>query len=168
MKQTIPIEVTVAVLAGLSCFVTIAPVGLPVWALFIGWAQYFALGATPSAMKKIYPALIPGSLLAALCILFINNLYPLIGVMPSMMISVVITVFFLMLTLKIKLFDCGLAAFNGYSCVFATYYGGFFPNDPEMASVSILVALIWSFLGTSLGPIFGFLSVYLTFTKSNE
>ena len=75
MRPRIPIEIVVGVLGGLSCIVTISGLGLPVWALFIGWAWYFALGAQPSAFKKIVPAVFPGALLAALCLWLMEAFY---------------------------------------------------------------------------------------------
>lgn len=53
MKSGIPIELVVPVLAALSCLLMKVGGGIPVWAVFLGWAWYFAMGATPSILKKI-------------------------------------------------------------------------------------------------------------------
>lgn len=151
-----------AVLAAVSCLVALPQLGLPVWALFIGWAWYFALGANPSVFKSVYPAMIPGALLAAVCIWLINVFTGFLSLMPAMMLAVLITVFLLMCVLRFPLTSCGLAAFNGYSCVFAAYYGGFFPQTGSPGR-DIITALIWSLVANFIGPLFGYLSIFFTF-----
>lgn len=167
MKTKIPIDVVVALLAGVSCLAALPGLGFPVWAIFIGWAWYFALGATPAAMKQIYPSILPGAVLAALCIFLINMFAKSMAVMPAMIIAVVITVFLLMLALRIKCFNCSLSGFNAYSSVFATFYGGFFPQTGEPGH-DIIFAMLWAMIGNALGPIFGYLSVYFTFPQKKE
>ncbi|MFL0194029.1 DUF1097 domain-containing protein [Clostridium sp. WILCCON 0269] len=167
MKAKIPIEIVVAVLAALSCLVSLPGLGFPVWALFIGWAWYFALGATPSTMKSIYPSMLPGALLAVLCIFLINGFGKSMPSMPAMMIAVLITVFLLMVCLKIPYTNCSLSAFNAYSTTFAVFYGGFFPKT-GVASHDILMALVWALIGNGLGPIFGYLSIVFTMPAKDE
>lgn len=162
IKSLIPIEVVVPVLAAISCLVALPQLGLPVWALFIGWAWYFALGANPAVLKKVYPSMIPGALLAAICIWLINVFMKFMSLMPAMMLAVLITVFLLMCVLRVPLTSCGLAAFNGYSCVFAAYYGGFFPQTGSPGR-DILMALLWSLAANFIGPLFGYLSIFFTF-----
>lgn len=164
MKTRIPIELTVAVLAALSCLVAWPGLGLPVWALFIGWAWYFALGATPAALKTIYPSMVAGTVLAAICIWMIDLLMKSLPMMPSMILAVFFTVLLLMLALKIPFANCSLAAFNAYSSVFAVYYGGFFPKSGDFGH-DLIYALLWAAVGNMLGPVFGFLSVCFTFPK---
>jgi len=167
MKTRIPVEITVPVLAAISCLVTIPQIGLPVWALFIAWAWYFALGATPAVFKMVYPPAIVGAVLAAACIWLIGVLMGFMALMPAMMLAVLISVFLLMLVLRIPATSCGLAAFNGYSCVFATYYGGFFSKSGA-AELDILMALAFSVIANLLGPVFGYLSIYFTFPGTEE
>lgn len=161
MKTRIPIEVVVGVLGGVSCLVTISGLGLPVWALFIGWAWYFALGATPDAFKKIVPAVFPGALLASLCIWMMGFLtkFGFVG-MPNMVVCVAITVFLLMCSLRIPMFSASLPAFNAYSSVFALSAIG---SYPELAIGPILSCALWALIGNLLGPVFGYLSIALTF-----
>lgn len=161
MKSRIPIEVVVGVLAGVSCLVTISGLGLPVWALFIGWAWYFALGATPSAFKVIVPAAFPGTLLAGLC-LWLMGVLANAGFtgMPNMIVCVTLTVFLLMCALRIPACSASLPAFNAYSSVFALYAIGSFPDLPIGA---ILSCCLWALIGNLLGPVFGWLSIVLQF-----
>ncbi|HIU26460.1 MAG TPA: DUF1097 domain-containing protein [Candidatus Copromorpha excrementigallinarum] len=166
MKPRIPIEVVVGVLGGLSCIVTISGLGLPVWALFIGWAWYFALGAQPSAFKQIVPAVFPGALLAALC-LWLMEVFTGFGFtgLPNMIVFVAITVFLLMCALRIPICNASLPAFNAYSSVFALYsIGGF----PDLAIGPILSCCLWAVIGNLLGPVFGWLSIVLQFPKEVE
>lgn len=156
-----------AVLAAVSCLVALPQLGLPVWALFIGWAWYFALGSNPSVFKSVYPAMIPGALLAAACIWLINVFAGFMPAMPAMMLAVLITVFLLMCVLRVPLTSCGLAGFNGYSCVFAAYYGGFFPQSGALGH-DILMALIFSLVANFIGPVFGYLSIFFTFSSQKE
>ncbi|WP_368488877.1 DUF1097 domain-containing protein [Clostridium sp. BJN0013] len=167
MKAKIPIEIVVAVLAALSCLVSLPGLGFPVWALFIGWAWYFALGATPSTMKSIYPSMLPGALLAVLCIFLINDFGKIMPSMPAMMIAVLITVFLLMICLRIPYTNCSLSAFNAYSTTFAVFYGGFFPKM-GVQSYDILMALVWALIGNALGPIFGYLSIVFTMPAKDK
>lgn len=163
MKPRIPVEFVVGALAGISCLVTIGGLGLPVWALFIGWAWYFALGATPAAFRKIVPAVFPGALLAAAC-LGIMGLLEHTGItgMVNMIICVSIKVFLLMCSLRIPVFSESLPAFNAYSSVFALYAIGSFP---DLACGPILSCCLWAVIGNLLGPVFGWLSIVLQFPK---
>lgn len=166
MKSRIPIELVVGVLAAISCLVTLPGLGLPVWALFIGWAWYFSLGATPSVFKKCYPPVFTGALLAAFCLWLIGALDGIgMGGIVGTMISVGLTVFLLMMTLKIPLTSASLPAFNAYSSVFALMYIGGFPDLPIGP---ILSCTLWAMIGNFLGPVFGYLSIKLTFPVSEH
>lgn len=167
MKSRIPIELTVPVLAALSCLLMLVGVGIPVWAVFIGWAWYFALGATPAAFKQIYPVIIPGAVLAGLCFWLIG-FFPQFGItgMAATMLAVLITVILLMLMLRIPATSASLPAFNAYSTVFALYA---IPNGfPDLGISPILSCVIWAIIANALGPIFGYLSIALTFPKKEE
>ncbi|MBC7078127.1 MAG: DUF1097 domain-containing protein [Synergistales bacterium] len=164
-KSRIPIEIVVTILAALSCLVSVPSLQLPVWALFIGWAWYFALGGTPEVLKKIYPAMLPGSLLAVLCIWLANLL---VGYMPGLLaviVAVLITVAILMYMLRIPLTSATLPAFNAYSCVFAAFYGKQFYNPTGDFVRDLWVAFATVFIACALGPLFGYLSVFFTFAK---
>ena len=166
MKPRIPIEVVVGILAGISCLVTLPGIGIPLWALFIGWAWYFALGATPKVFKISYPPVFTGALLAALCLWLVEffNDVGIVGMLGTM-IPVALTVFLLMMTLRIPIFSASLPAFNAYSSVFALMYiGGF----PDLAIGPILSCTLWAMIGNFLGPVFGYLSVKLTFPVKEE
>ena len=57
-KNTIPLWLAVAitVVVALPFGIWLDKLDLPLWAAFIVWAEYFALGAKPSALKTMAPA----------------------------------------------------------------------------------------------------------------
>lgn len=150
---------SVAILAGLSCIGSL--IGLPIWALFIGWAWYFTLGATKAGFKQATPPMLAGSILAVLAIVLINVFAGFLPGLGAMVLSVFITVFLLMLTLKIPGFGCSLASFNAYSCMFAGYYAGTFPAQ-EQFTTGLVYAVIWITGANFLGLIFGYLSIFFS------
>jgi hypothetical protein len=151
-------DVSVAVLAGLSCFTML--IGLPVWTIFIGWAWYFALGADPSGFGKAIPPMLLGYAMAAISIVvFALSNFNIV----ALSISVAATVFIIMLSLKTKLFAHSLASFNTYSCMFAGYYAVSFPKveSSAMDLNNILICIGWLSLANVIGLCFGYVSVKL-------
>lgn len=67
-KNTIPLWLAVAitVCVSLPFGIWLGKYNLPLWAAFIVWAQYFAMGAKPSALKTVIPAYSIGVVGAAL------------------------------------------------------------------------------------------------------
>ena len=57
-KNTIPLWLAIAitVVVSLPFGIWLDKLNLPLWAAFIVWAEYFALGAKPSALKTMVPA----------------------------------------------------------------------------------------------------------------
>ncbi|MNO62398.1 hypothetical protein D3C76_530710 [compost metagenome] len=155
MKLT-KLDFSVAILAGLTCLTMYFD--LPVWALFIGWAWYFALGAKPGAFKEAIPAMLLGYILAAVAVV----VYAASGhQMIALVLVVAVTVFLIMLSLKTSVFSCSLASFNAYSCMFAGYYAG---NFPKVESISldlnnVLICVLWLVLANVIGLLCGYISV---------
>lgn len=165
MKPRIPMSVVVGVLGGLACLVTMPGLGLPVWALFIGWAWYYAFGAT-TAVFKMVPSVIAGAVCASLAVWLLGWAAGLgFSGMPALVLIVGLTVFLLMLLIKIPIFSTGPIAFNGYSTVFAlTFIGGF----PDLAVGPIISCFLWAVIANLLGPVFGWLSIVLQFPRKVE
>ena len=158
MKKVEALDVSVAVLAAISCLFIYIKV--PVWAVFIGWAWYFNLGAAPELIKKGILPMITGSILAALAFVLINVF---IGFMPSMaatMLSVLITVFLLMMSFKIPCLNISLMSFNAYSCMFIGYGAGSYMVINGIPP--LLNAAIWITGANFIGVIFGWLSIKFT------
>ncbi len=158
MNRITALDLSVAVLAAVSCLGSL--IGLPIWALFIGWAWYFTLGATVAAFKQASLPMIAGSALAVAAIVLIDILSKSFALLPAMMLAVLLTVFLLMLTLKIAVFQCSLASFNAYSCMFAGYYAHAFPVQADYIS-NLGYAVVWITGANFIGLIFGWLSIGL-------
>ena len=61
-KNTIPLWLAVAitVVVSLPFGIWLGKLNFPLWAAFIVWAEYFALGAKPSILKNMVPAYVLG------------------------------------------------------------------------------------------------------------
>ncbi len=61
-KNTIPLWLAIAitVVVSLPFGIWLGKVNFPLWAAFIAWAEYFVLGAKPSALRIMVPAFILG------------------------------------------------------------------------------------------------------------
>lgn len=163
MKKIEALDVSVAVLAAISCIFMYLKV--PVWALFIGWAWYFNLGAAPELIKKGILPMITGSVLAVLAFIIINLFSGFMPAMAATTISVLITVFLLMISLKIPSLNISLISFNAYSCMFVGYGAGSYMVINSMPP--LLNAVIWITGANFLGLIFGWLSIKLTTLGNN-
>ena len=153
------LDFSVAILAGLACLAL--PINIPVWAIFIGWAWYFALGANAAVFKQSIPPMILGYVVGAIAIVvYTATNYNLV----ALIIAVAITVFIVMLSLKTSMFGCSLASFNAYSCLFAGYYAGSFPQAADGGTYDIknvCIAAAWIAMANVLGLIIGWVSVKL-------
>jgi hypothetical protein len=67
-RDTIPLWLAVAitVVVSLPFGVWLGNWNIPIWASFIVWAEYFALGAKPEALKTMVPAYTLGVIVAAI------------------------------------------------------------------------------------------------------
>jgi hypothetical protein len=158
------LDVSVALLAGVSCLLMYLDV--PVWGVFIGWAWYFTLGATSVQIAKcILPAICGGALamLAYLLIDVFNGLItdknPDLWII-AVIIPVIITVFLLMLSLKIPHLGVSLASFNAYSCFFVGFAAETF--KPVSGFEVHMNALVWVVGANIIGLLFGWASIKLS------
>ncbi|AKG38339.1 MAG: DUF1097 domain-containing protein [Infirmifilum sp.] len=166
VKYKIPIEITVAYLAALSLLVTLPPLGLPVWATFVTWAGYFALGADKKAFRELYKAIPLGGIFGWLAVVgfdFAIKAMPGIHWIIPVMIVEFLDVLVLMYIISWFKF-VGAAVFFAFPSYFGTYYGGFFPKTGDLITDATM-ALVWQVAANLLGPIFGFLSIYLSFPE---
>ena len=76
MKETIPlwIAITITVLVSVPFTLWLGSWNMPVRVSFIVWAEYFALGAKPSAVKTILPAFAYAAVLTGLTLALIPDL----------------------------------------------------------------------------------------------
>lgn len=166
VKYKVPIEVTVAYLAALSLLITLPPLGLPVWATFVTWAGYFALGADKKAFKEIWKAVPLGGVFGWLAVVgfdYAIKAMPGVHYIIPVMLVEFIDVLVLMYVITYFKFTAP-AVFFAFPSYFGTYYGGFYPKTGDLFADATL-ALIWQCAANLLGPIFGFLSIYLSFPE---
>jgi len=165
MKKINRLDITVAILAGLACLFMYLPLNFPVWALFIGWAWYFAEGAQPVAFKRAIPPMLFGYASAAISVL----VFAALGFkIPILALIVAITVLAMMIATKSSIFAMSLASFNGFSSMFAGYYAGSFPAVADGGAVdwkNVLIAVGWIALANVVGLCFGWLSVKIGVKK---
>ena len=163
MKVT-KLDVTVSVLAGLACLFFYMPNPVTVWALFVGWAWYFNLGATPKAFAIAIPPMIMGYVLASVAVVaaFMAGASWVI----ALVIALFITVFIMMMAFKTKMFYNSLVAFVSYAIMFGGFYGqsGFgFPFLTQTDAIppigNIVVIALWMMFSNVIGLCFGWLSV---------
>jgi len=159
MKKIGRLDVSVALLAGLSCCLFL--VNMPIWGLFIGWAWYFALVASGAVFKTAVPPMLTGSVLAVVAIILIDVFAGFMPFLPAMMVAVIITVFCLMMTIKIPLLSYSLVSFNAYSCMFAGYYAGFYFETGSYGG-NFVTAILWITGANFLGLLFGWASIAVT------
>lgn len=144
-------------LATLSCLLMVWQI--PVWSLFIGWAWYYALGGKLHVFKEATPPMLAGSLLAVACFCIMDLLTPALPALAATMLGVFLTVFTLMMVLKIPACSASLPAFNAYSCVFVGYAAKAYLPLEGMAP--LLNAFIWITGANFLGILFGWGSLYV-------
>lgn len=155
MKKIEALDISVAGLAALSCL--LITLQIPVWSLFIGWAWYYTLGASAKVFKQATPPMLAGSLLAVLGFILIDLFSAVVPELLATIVAVFITVFILMLVLKISAFSTSLVAFNAYSCIFIGYAAKAYMTVGEMPP--LLNAFIWITGANFLGLIFGWFSL---------
>ena len=158
-----PAEVVASLLAVTTIFVSMPPLNLPPWAIFIGWAGTFAAGGPrPDVLKKIWPVMPIGSITAFLIVLgFDWASHRFTG--SQFIIAQCVILFCLnaaqMLLARIPRLGLSFVPgmFFGFASYFATFYGGFgpTPHDP--------VAALWAvILMNALGPLYAWLTVKLS------
>lgn len=166
VKYKVPIEVTIAYLAALSLLTTLPPLGLPVWATFVTWAGYFAPGADKKAFKEIWKAVPLSGVFGWLAVVgfdyAIKTMRGVHSIIPVMLVEFVDVLVLMYIISQFKFI--GAAAFFASPSYFGTYYGGFYPKSGDLL-VDATLALVWQCVANLLGPIFGFLSIYLSFPE---
>lgn len=139
---------------------------LPLWTAFIVWAEYFALGAKPDALKIMVPAYLFGVIGAVLVLVFTVGLIQ-AGLTttlvkgPDLAYGIGFFVGFCVLIYAMKYFPVtqtgSLPFFNGISMGLATYFTGQYAGvfgtlDPLLVPVACgVAAALAGLLGAALG-----------------
>jgi hypothetical protein len=185
-KNTLPLWLTVAitVCVSLPFGIWLGAHNLPIWVSFIVWAEYFAMGATPAALKTIVPAFILGVVTAAI----IMTAYMLLGkamgsgsilnvgewavTMDNVALFITCFVGFCIFIYAMKYFPVTQAGtlpfFNGISMGLGVFFTGAFTKavgadiDPNLLPA---VAAVGAILAGLLGAFLGWFNVVILFPR---
>ncbi|SDP33473.1 DUF1097 domain-containing protein [Selenomonas ruminantium] len=122
-------DIVVAFVSAAAC--AGALLQLPVWAVFIGWAWYLAIGANGKAIKEGTVTTVAAGLMAITAVVLTDVLSEIMPGLAANMSAVFVMILVLMVSLKLSFINHSLVGFNTFSCVFAGYYLGAFPTQPD-------------------------------------
>jgi hypothetical protein len=190
-KNTIPLWLAVAitVVVSLPFGIWLDKINLPLWAAFIVWAEYFALGAKPSALKIMVPAYLLGVAGGALICEFYQVLVKLLGdgkvvdfglqTMTNNNLALYVSFFvgFCILIYAMKWMPVTITGtlpfFNGVSVFLGVYFTGSFIGWFKDFNVSadvlpyaiVLFAALSAAVGGLLGAALGWFNVVILFPR---
>lgn len=178
-KNTVPLWLAVAITVCVSL-----PFGiwlgvwcLPIWVSFIVWAEYFALGAKPAALKIIVPAFALGAIVAGIIMTGYALLSTALGdlkIYTATDLALFISCFvgFCIFIYAMKWFPVTqvgtLPFFNGISMGLAVYFTGAFTKpfgtdiDPNLLPA---IATFGAILAGLLGAFLGWFNVVILFPR---
>ncbi len=173
VKETIPLWLAVAitVVVSLPFGLFLGKYNLPLWVAFIVWAEYFALGAKPDALRVIIPAFSLGAILTAAAMFVTVLLAPLLSLNLALAVSLFVGVGFMVYIMRYSdvLGKGSLPYFNGISMLLAVYFTASYPDAATTAPlVQPWVAAIWVILADILGSLLGWFNVTITFPRPVE
>lgn len=166
--ERIPFPWTVSIVVALAVPLSLylGKFNVPLWVSFIVWAQYFAYGGKPSALRFILPSWPYGVVIAALWVASATVFSPFVGFFWALVITAFAWVTFLVYGLRWPgLRNGNLAAFNGFSMFLGVYFTNSIPEVGPMADPYwvISAACIWTILLGYLGAVFGWFNALITF-----
>lgn len=164
----IAVPVTVAV--SLPFGLWLGAWSLPLWLAFVVWAEYFTLGATPSALRIMIPAFVSGvvgATVALVVALFVGSLTGGAGmIVPGDVAWFIglplafVPVIYAMKFLPFVEGPGGLPFFNGISMGLATFFVGIYTtyggltvptNSILLPLITSIPAILGGLLGAGLG-----------------
>jgi hypothetical protein len=184
-KDTVPLWLAVAitVCVSLPFGVWLGDYNLPIWASFIVWAEYFALGAKPAALKIMVPAYILGAVAAGIIMTGYMVMAKAMGAgtivsvgswsftYDNLALFVACFIGFCIFIYAMKYVPVtqtgSLPYFNGISMMLAVFFtGAFVKAAPADIDVQLLpaVAAIGAILAGLLGAFLGWFNVVILFT----
>ena len=174
---SVPIVVLISLVAS---SLTLGLYALALWSSFIAWAEYFALGAKPDALKPIWLLFPLGALTMALFALF-NHIFVLnFGWNPWVSVAVWLFIWVLIAVYIMKfhpIFQYSLPYFNGLSMFLALYFGIYTAGGfscpvgvgcgPVTGNPYIDPWILWIWISLSgiFGGFLGWLNIQLSFPK---
>jgi hypothetical protein len=171
-KETIPLWLAIGttVLISVPFSLWLGKWNFAVWVSFITWAEYFTLGAKPSAIKTILPSFAYSALLTGLILAAI----PYLDFLPSLVthgdLAIMLALFVGMsaVVYSMKWFkvlqEGSLPFFNGISMVLAVYFSGSFPQVVTGGAAPIWAAF-WAVLMGVFGVLLALFNIWFTFPR---
>jgi hypothetical protein len=170
VKETVPLWLAVAitVVVSLPFGLYLGDYKIPLFVSFVVWAEYFALGAAPEALKTIVPAYIAGVVLTGVSMFFVAWLPQFTPLTTNGALAVSLFVFVGFMVYIMKFFPVlgkgSLPYFNGISMLLAVYFTASYPHastwDPL---VQPFIAAGWAIVAGLLGCLLGWFNVTITF-----
>ena len=158
MSKLTGLALSIAILGGVWAFLALGPLAgyVLVWAGFIAWGCYFALGADTAALQKTIVGMIYGAVIAGVALALVGaNPLGLAGALgPAIYIAV--TVFLLVIVANIPLLSAVPANVYGYAATAA--YALQTANAGSVTAMDLTNPVLLVALSTILGAIFGMLS----------
>ena len=158
MSKLTGLALSIAVLGGVWAFLALGPLAgyVLVWAGFIAWGCYFALGADTAALQKTIAGMIYGAVIAGIALALVGaNPLGLPGAAgPAVYIAV--TVFLLVIIANVPMLSAVPANVYGYAATAAYALqttGAGSPAAMDMTNPVLLVAV-----SSVLGAVFGMVS----------
>jgi hypothetical protein len=124
------LTVTAATVAALAAF-TSASVGLPPWAMFLGWVAYFTRQPSPAQGLQTFVCILAGLALGAVAVISLGHLAPIMG--PTALPVIVFGVGFIVIATR------GLMIVNnllGYFIGLITFFAAHL--EPSLESIARL------------------------------
>jgi hypothetical protein len=155
---------------------------LPIWASFIVWAEYFALGAKPSALKTMVPAYTLGVVAATIIMVawavMMKAANDKVWFPGDITLFIACFVGFCIFIYAMKYFPVtqtgSLPFFNGISMMLGVYFTAAYPLQLLSTATPIaplgdwmgpVMAGIWAFLAGMLGAFLGWFNVTIMFPR---
>ena len=156
-----PAEIVASLLAATTVIISLPPLNLPPWAIFISWAGTFAAGGpNANVMRRIWPVMPVGSafaMLIALAFAEVSHHYTGTALVIAQMTILFLLNTCLLCVARLPILGFVPGMFFGFASYFATLYGGFgpVPHDPYMAWFAVVPM-------NALGPVYAWLTQKLS------
>ena len=149
---------------------------MPLWAVFVVWAEYFVLGAKPEALKVMFPNFIYGSMgvtVGTLLFIWIQSWELIANPQANTLFSLMVAYFILFcVLLKTMEFgwsfaSTGLPLFNGVALTLGIFFTGTYWHLFETSSLYVIALLssLTAIAAGIMGGIVGWINVIITFPR---
>lgn len=164
MSLRLPHEVSASIVAGATVFLTMRPLDMPTWAIFITWAGIFLLGGpTRANVVKMITATTAGAGFGVAAVLLDRATGTMFGGSQlDRTLALALLIFVvngtLLTTGRIRAFSLIPGMFFGFASLFGTYFGG-----SGFHSGNLAAAFVSSAAMNALGPLCAYLGLKLMF-----